>query len=55
LLISEDNALVLGSLMLFFVLAAVMFVTRNVDWYRGTTELIGARVGSLGQNPPGNG
>jgi inner membrane protein len=44
LLISEDNALVLGSLMLFCLLAAVMFVTRKVDWYRG-------RVGLL-QPPP---
>jgi inner membrane protein len=35
LLISEDNALVLGALMLFAVLAAVMVVTRKVDWYRG--------------------
>ena len=34
LLISEDNALILGSLMLFAVLAAVMVVTRRVDWYR---------------------
>ena len=34
LLISEDNALILGSLMLFAVLAAVMVVTRKVDWYR---------------------
>ena len=38
LLISEDNALILGSLMLFLLLAAVMFVTRNVDWYRGAAE-----------------
>lgn len=35
LLISEDNALVLGALMLFSVLAAVMVVTRKVDWYKG--------------------
>lgn len=35
LLISEDNALILGSLMLFAVLAAVMVVTRKVDWYKG--------------------
>jgi inner membrane protein len=35
LLISEDNALILGSLMLFTVLAAVMVVTRKVDWYKG--------------------
>jgi inner membrane protein len=35
LLISEDNALILGSLLLFAVLAAVMILTRRVDWYRG--------------------
>jgi inner membrane protein len=35
LLISEDNALVLGSLMLFGLLAVVMYVTRKVDWYKG--------------------
>jgi inner membrane protein len=34
LLVSEDNALILGSLMLFGLLALVMFVTRKVDWYR---------------------
>lgn len=51
LLISEDNALVLGSLMLFCLLAAVMFVTRRVDWYKGTAESLRARV-SLPQTPP---
>ncbi len=39
LLISEDNALLLGSLLLFAVLAAVMIVTRKVDWYRAASEL----------------
>ncbi|MDQ3617555.1 MAG: cell envelope integrity protein CreD [Pseudomonadota bacterium] len=34
LLISEDNALVLGAGLLFVVLAALMLVTRKVDWYR---------------------
>jgi inner membrane protein len=34
LLISEDNALILGSLLLFFVLATVMVITRQVDWYK---------------------
>lgn len=43
LLISEDNALVLGSLMLFFLLATVMFVTRKVDWYRSCVGLIQAK------------
>ena len=35
LLVSEDNALVLGSLLLFAVLAAIMVVTRRIDWYQG--------------------
>lgn len=34
LLISEDNALVLGAGLLFVVLAAIMVMTRKVDWYR---------------------
>ena len=33
LLLSEDNALMLGSLLLFGVLAAIMVLTRRVDWY----------------------
>lgn len=39
LLCSEDNALVLGSLLLFAVLSAVMVLTRKVDWYQiGTAK-----------------
>jgi inner membrane protein len=34
LLLSEDNALMLGSLLLFIVLALVMVATRKIDWYR---------------------
>ena len=34
LLLSEDYALLLGSLLLFAVLGAVMVMTRRVDWYR---------------------
>ncbi len=34
LLVSEDNALVLGSGLLFVILAAIMVVTRKVDWYQ---------------------
>ncbi|TYT25447.1 cell envelope integrity protein CreD [Luteimonas viscosa] len=33
LLVSEDNALVLGAGLLFLILAAIMVVTRKVDWY----------------------
>ena len=34
LLENEDYALLLGALALFAILAAVMYLTRNVDWYR---------------------
>jgi len=36
LLISENNALIMGSILLFAVLAAVMVATRKVDWYQIT-------------------
>lgn len=36
LLISENNALVLGSLLLFAVLAGFMIATRKIDWYNLT-------------------
>jgi inner membrane protein len=39
LLISEDNSLILGSLMLLVVLATVMVVTSKVDWYRNSATL----------------
>jgi inner membrane protein len=55
LLISEDNALVLGSLLLFCVLAAVMFVTRKVDWYKGTQVLLAAKGDSPIQTSSVNG
>ena len=39
LLVSENNALVLGSILLFAILAAVMVATRKVDWYQvGKTD-----------------
>jgi inner membrane protein len=34
LLQSEDYALLIGSLVLFVVLAAIMVMTRRVDWHR---------------------
>jgi inner membrane protein len=33
LLASEDNALLLGALLVFGMLAVLMLVTRKVDWY----------------------
>jgi inner membrane protein len=47
LLISEDNALILGSSLLFLILATVMVVTRRVDWYKTTP--------TLAQSPPPQG
>ena len=34
LVLSEDYALLLGAIVLFVALAAVMLVTRRIDWYR---------------------
>jgi inner membrane protein len=39
LLISEDNALLLGSLLLFGLIALVMIATRKVDWYQKASAL----------------
>ncbi|MNV47960.1 Inner membrane protein CreD [compost metagenome] len=33
LLASENNALLMGSLLLFGILAVIMWITRKVDWY----------------------
>ena len=33
-LLSEDNSLLMGSLLLFLALGATMLATRRVDWYR---------------------
>jgi inner membrane protein len=32
-LTNEDNALLIGSIGLFVILAAIMYLTRRVDWY----------------------
>jgi inner membrane protein len=39
ILSSEDNSLLMGSLLIFAVLSLVMVVTRQVDWYAITDEL----------------
>lgn len=40
LLQSENNALLMGSILLFAVLAAMMTVTRKLDWYKlGTSDV----------------
>ncbi|UWX04800.1 cell envelope integrity protein CreD [Pseudoxanthomonas sp. NC8] len=39
LLVSEDNALLMGSLLLFGILAVVMLVTRRIDWYERAATL----------------
>lgn len=42
ILVSEDNALLMGSMLLFGVLAAIMIATRKVDWYSvmGTAQAV---------------
>lgn len=37
LVLSEDYALLLGASAVFAALAAVMTITRRIDWYRGTS------------------
>lgn len=39
ILISEDNALLMGSLLFFTILSLVMFITRKLDWYEVTKKL----------------
>jgi len=40
-LLSEDNALLMGSLLLFLALGATMLATRRLDWYRLGAQLNG--------------
>ncbi|OGT88323.1 MAG: hypothetical protein A2514_01415 [Gammaproteobacteria bacterium RIFOXYD12_FULL_61_37] len=44
---SEDNALLMGSVLLFVVLAGVMLVTRRVDWYS-----LGEKGDGIGSGQP---
>jgi inner membrane protein len=46
LLRSEDNALLMGSLLVFGVLAVVMLATRRLDW-----SALAARLAGRGPEP----
>ncbi len=46
ILSSEDNALLMGSLLVFAVLGLVMLLTRKLDWYR-----VGEQMGRLAVPP----
>ena len=46
LLMNEDYALLIGSIGLFGILGAIMYVTRRVDWYGG-----GVRAGEPTARP----
>lgn len=50
LLISEDNALMMGSLMLFGLIAIAMIGTRHVDWYQRMSDMGSTK--STGTPPP---
>lgn len=45
LLVSEDNAMVLGAGLLFLILAAIMIWTRKVDWYRASAAAVSPQTG----------
>jgi inner membrane protein len=47
LLISEDNALLMGSILLFAALGAVMLATRKLDWYE-----LSASGSAMAPEPP---
>lgn len=44
LLVSEDNALVLGAGLLFVILAGIMVATRKLDWYQLSQDAMRARA-----------
>lgn len=51
---SEDNSLLMGSLLIFGVLSLVMIVTRRLDWYSVTDDLtarISVRRGAVREAP----
>jgi inner membrane protein len=39
-MISEDYALLIGSVTAFAALALTMFVTRNLDWYGALKKIV---------------
>lgn len=43
-LLSEDNALLMGSLLLFLALGTIMLATRRLNWYRLTAQISGDQV-----------
>lgn len=55
LLLREQSALVLGSMLLFAVLAAVMVATRKLDWYQLMAQMRGAVPATAGQTSPATG
>jgi inner membrane protein len=50
ILCSEDNALLMGSLLIFAILALVMVITRKLDWYRVADQVAGQAV-TIGGRP----
>jgi inner membrane protein len=40
LVLSEQYALLLGAVLLFVILAAVLWITRRVDWHAMTKEMV---------------
>jgi len=54
ILVSEDNALLMGSLLFFSILSLVMFITRKLDWYEVTDKLANQALLTQEDNKPQN-
>lgn len=50
ILCSEDNALLMGSLLIFAILALLMVITRKLDWYR-VAEQLASQAATIGGRP----
>ncbi len=48
---SEDFALMMGASLLFIVLAAIMLVTRNIDWYELSSSLTPRKKEAMAPSP----
>lgn len=54
ILVSEDNALLMGSILFFSILSLVMFVTRKIDWYEVTDKISNQTVLKQDENQTKN-
>lgn len=51
ILVSEDNALLMGSMLVFVILTIVMMITRRLDWYQVTDRLTTPAIDGQAEAP----